>query len=187
MSTDAAAADAKKFYTLSLTITDLDVREGRNGPYALLTTQHTPTSGANAGQEQTLRAFCGGKAYTALRDDLVVDGTIRVTGHFEKASDPSEAQRFRIIGRPRAEAASLGATMLVNGLSVPVSEFEALQALFKDCPDIEHALTQPIGEPVRATAQNPYVVAGRAVPYEQDRQFRSLLGRCPSLRRALHN
>lgn len=188
MPNDAAPADAKKYYTLTLTIADLDVREGKSGPYALLTVQHTPRTGPNAGEIQTIPALCAGRAYAALREELVREATIRVSGQFEKASDPSQAQRFRIIGKPqdRGEAQTT-ATLLVNGQRVPVSEYQALVALWQDCPDIHAALTEPMGEPVRPSAKHPHVVAGRVVPYEQDRKFRLLLGQCPALRRALGN
>lgn len=186
MTTDAAPADAKKYYTLTLTIADLEVRDGKSGPYALMTVQHTPATGPNAGQVQTLPAFCGGRAYAALREELVREGTIRVSGQFEKASDPSQPQRFRIVGKPLARGeAQTGATMLVNDQKVPVSEYEALVALWRDCPDIHAALTEPMRDPVRPSAKHPHVVAGRVVPYEQDRKFRMLLGQCPALRRAL--
>lgn len=187
MTTETASAEAKKYYTLNLTILDVDVREGRNGPYAVLSVSHTPGTGPNAGEPQTLPAFCAGKAYAALREELVINGTIRVSGQFEKASDPSQPQRFRIVGKPQARAeAQTGATMLVNGQTVPVAEYQDLQALFLECPEIHAALTEPLGEPVRQTARTPHVVAGRSVPYEQDRKFRLLLGRCPALRRALN-
>ncbi len=184
MSKAPASQEAKRYYTLNLDITHIEVKEGRNGPYAVMAVDHRPTEGPNVDQVLALTAVCAGRGYESLRDDLVENTTIRVYGHYEKAADPSKPQRFIIGGRPR-EVAPAEATIRINGHPVPMSEYHALLELWRECPDIHAALTEPMGEPVRATAQNPHVVAGRVIPYDQDRKFRTLLGRCRALRQAL--
>lgn len=178
-----------KFYTFSFRIESLNVRDGRNGPYAELSVSYVPSTGPSRNSVLNAVALCGGAAYEDLREDLVVGNDIKIYGQFIPAKEAGETQRFRIAGRSKARPdqapAANGPTVRINGYTVPASQYAELQELWTRYPGIHAALTEPLGPTLLPSASNPHVVANRAVPFEEHRALMLLFGRAPELRRAL--
>lgn len=177
-----------RFYTFTFHIETLQVRDGRTGPYAEIGVTYVPSAGPNRNTVVTAVALCGGAAYEDLRDDLVVGGEIRIYGQFLPSREPGETQKFRIAGRSKSQdqaRASTEPSVTINGHRVPTSQYAALQELWTRCPAVHAALTEPLGPALSTTAEQPHVIANRAVPFEEHRAFMLLLSRSPDLRRAL--